>query len=358
MKASEKYKIIICCILLFILSLLDMYGSTFMSSLFKNAFKRQIIFIIIGIISFLVIYKIDFKFLIKKSFYFYIFGIFTLILVLFIGRRVNGAASWFKFGSISIEPSEIFKPFYIIYLSKIIVSSKKYTFIKALILTLIPSILIFLEPDTGVVIMYLVILSGLIINSNLKKRGLIISCGVLLILVVFTLSIYYTNKHLFVSLFGSSMFYRIERVLDYKNNTSYQLSKALIGIGSSGYFGHGLTSSKVYIPEATTDFVYDLTICNFGILGGVITLIIFIYLLYNIYRLGLKEKNKYKKVMISGVFYLICYSVFEHILMNLGITPITGITLPLLSYGGSSLVSICMLIGLITKKTTHNSSYS
>ena len=190
----------------------------------------------------------------------------------------------------------------------------------------------------------------------MKKRRLLISFGTLFLFVSLVALIYYYNVNLFVKLFGSGLFYRIERILDFKNNTSYQLSKALIGIGSSGYFGHGLTSHKVYITEATTDFVYDLSICNFGLIGGIIILLIYIYLIYNIYKLSIKEKNEYKKVMTNGVLYLMCYSVFEHILMNLGITPITGITLPFLSYGGSSLISMSACTALITKKTTSNSS--
>ena len=358
MKNKMNLKILIPIIILCIISLLNMYGASFTSVLYKNAFKRQLIFIIMGILIFFIIYKTNFKKILDVSLYFYIVGIISLILVLFVGKNINGASSWFKIGSLSFQPSELFKIFYLVFVSKILIDSKRKKFLKGLVLTIIPSFLIFLEPDTGVVIMYLVMFFGIIINSDIKKRGLIICTVILFFIMLSTGLIYYFNKNIFVSIFGTNMFYRIERILDFKNNTSYQLSKALIGVGSAGLLGHGLTSRKVYIPEATTDFVYDLTICNFGVIGGIVILIIYIYLLYNIYLISNKTNNKYIKILASGIFYLLLYSVFEHILMNLGITPITGITLPFLSYGGSSLISMFGSIALIIKKTTNKSSYN
>lgn len=358
MKNKVNLKILVPIIILCLISLLDMYGASYTSSLYKNAFIRQLAFIIFGIVVFILLYKINFKTILDYSMYFYIIGIISLIMVLFVGKNINGASSWFKIGSISFQPSEIFKIFYLLFLTKVIIESKNKTFLKGLILTLIPSFLIFLEPDTGVVIMYIIMFFGIIINSNIKKKGLVLSI-IFLSIVVLSIGItYYFNRDLFVNIFGTNMFYRIERILDFKNNSSYQLSKALIGVGSAGLLGHGLTSKKVYIPEATTDFVYDLTICNFGMIGGIIILIIYIYLLYNIYKISLHSKNSYKRLLASGVFYLTLYSVFEHILMNLGITPITGITLPFLSYGGSSLISMFGLMALIIKKTTNKSSYN
>ena len=197
--------------------------------------------------------------------------------------------------------------------------------------------------------MYVIMMIGMIISSDINKRKLIIPCiSFVLIGLIFT-SLYFFNSDIFIKIFGTSFFYRIDRLMTFKNNTSYQLSNALIGIGSAGLFGHGVKSYKLYIPEAITDFVFDLSICNMGIVVGVVILLLYMFLLINIYNIGIKKKKVFNRVLILGIFSIMLFQVFEHILMNIGITPITGITLPFLSYGGSSLISYFIMFGLVIK---------
>ena len=270
--------------------------------------------------------------------------------MLFIGKSINGASSWFKIGALSIQPSEILKCFFIVYLSIVINKHKKGDFtllLKILILTFIPCILIFLEPDTGVVVMYLLIMFGCILASKIKKRYLIIIMGCGLILLGIFLGLYFLKKNLFIDIFGTSFFYRMDRLLSFKNNSSYQLTNALIGIGASGVLGMGLTSTKIYIPEAITDFVFDLTILNFGYLTGIAVVLIYTFILIMIYREIYYSKKYLYRCILSGIFWMMLFQVFEHILMNLGLTPITGITLPFLSYGGSSMLSYSMIFAVV-----------
>ncbi len=343
------------------ISLLDMYGASFISGLYSRNLTRQFLWIVIGFAILYTTYKIDLSFLLKWSGLFYILGVLSLILVLFFGKNINGATSWFRIGPFSFQPSELFKFFYILYLSKVIGDSRKggaVLAIKIILLTFVPCILIFLEPDTGVVLMYLLMMFGLLTSSKVPKKYivLLIATGIAFIGGFFVL--YFLNGDLFLKLFGTSFFYRIDRLLSFKDASSYQISNALIGIGSSGLLGMGLTSSKIYIPEATTDFVFDLTICNFGLLAGVLVILIYAVLLGLIYREIHRSKKRLHRCILSGIFYMMLFQVGEHILMNLGLTPITGITLPFLSYGGSSLISYFMLFALIMKITTNNSSYS
>ncbi len=344
---KNNYDILLPIIILCIMSLVNMYGASFVSSIYKMALVRQSIFIAIGLVVMYIVYKINNKFFINNSFYFYLFGIVILILVLFFGQRINGASSWFKVGPISIQPSEIFKYFYLVYISKLIATNKK--FIKVIAVGIIPIILIFLEPDTGVAIMYFIMLFGMFIASKNKKKVIYLSSVICFSAIILGI-IYFYKKDLFINVFGTSIFYRLDRILSFKNNTSYQLNNALIGIGSSYLLGHGLTSTKIYIPELTTDFAYDLNICNFGIVGGVFITIIYVYLIYKIYMIYKKQTKIYNKCMVLGIFLLFTFQVIEHIFMNIGYTPITGITLPFLSYGGSSLISYFMLFGFLLKK--------
>jgi len=283
----KNLSILIPILFLLILSVFNMYGAAFISPLYKNAFERQIIWIIFGVIVFLMMLKIDIRFWYKYANVFYIIGNIFLILVLFVGKNVNGASSWFKIGPFSIQPSEIFKCFYIIFLAKIINKHKKGSItllLKILLFSFIPCILIFLEPDTGVVVMYILIMFGCVLVSRIKKRYIIIISSLSIITLVSFLGLYFLKSDLFIKVFGTSFFYRMDRLLSFKNNTSYQLTNALIGIGVSGPVGLGLTRSKIYIPEVTTDFVFDLTILNFGYITGILVVLIYAFILYRIYK--------------------------------------------------------------------------
>ncbi len=347
--------------ILLIISLLNMYGASFISALYSKNYIKQAIWIGVGLIVLFLTYKINLKFLLKYSWIFYIIGVLSLILVLFFGKNINGATSWFKIGPISFQPSELFKIFYIIYLAEVISKSKKndpLTLLKILTLTFIPCILIFLEPDTGVVIMYLLMMLGLLLESDIKPIYIVLLFFLAALGLGAFFALYFFKSDTFISLFGTSFFYRIDRLLDFTNNTSYQLNNALIGIGASGLTGLGLKASKIYIPEVTTDFAFDLVICNFGYIVGLLVAFLYIFILYLIYKEKSRTKKKSDRLILSSIFYMMLFQVGEHILMNLGLVPITGITLPFLSYGGSSLISYFMLLGLILKITTNNSSYS
>ena len=206
--------------------------------------------------------------------------------------------------------------------------------------------------------MYLLMMLGEILNSKVKKGQIYTILGVGLACLEVFFGLYFLNHNFFIKLFGTSFFYRMDRLINFTESSSYQISNALLGIGSSGAFGMGLTSSKVYIPEVTTDFVFDLTICNFGYIAGIFVILIYSFILLNLYNENKHCKKYLYKSMIGGIFFMMLFQVVEHVCMNLSLTPITGITLLFLSYGGYSLISYFMLFGLVLKITTSNSSYS
>lgn len=347
--------------ILLILSLLNMYGAKFISDLYASNFLKQVLWIAIGILVMLGFMKIDFKFILRYSGSFYVLGLIMLVLVLFFGKNVNGATSWFKIGPFSFQPSELFKAFFIVHLAKVISKEKGHSLkllVKILFLSFLPALLIFLEPDTGVVIMYLLMMFGLLMESPVEKKYIFLLVATGSIFLGTFISLYFFKSDIFIKIFGTSFFYRMDRLLSFKNASSYQLSNALVGVGASGLTGLGLTSSKIYIPEVTTDFVFDLTICNFGYLMGIFVVVLYVFILYRIYRELMHAKKSVDRCILSSIFYMMLFQICEHILMNIGLTPITGITLPFLSYGGSSLLSYFMLFGLILKITTNNSSYS
>lgn len=353
MKNKKKIKnltLIIPIIILLVISLLDMYGARSISSMYDSYYKRQLIWIASGIFLFIIISKMDKRVLEKYVDISYFLGIIALILVLFIGKNVNGASSWFKIGSVSIQPSEIFKPIFIVFLSKkaCTLDNSFKSFIKIIIYTLIPCALIFLEPDTGLVLIYVLIMLGILLSINAWKKYTACVLLVSTVVVISFSSLYFLNRDAFTGIFGTSFFYRMDRLMSFKNNTSYQLNNALIGIGSQSLINIRLNHPKIYIPEITTDFVFDLTILNFGYASGIILIMLYTYVLYEIYKKSLSKKGM-SKCILSSIFYMMAFQIYEHIFMNIGLLPITGITLPFLSYGGSSMVSYFMIYALIIK---------
>jgi rod shape determining protein RodA len=341
-KILNNLKFLLPIVILNIISVLNIYGSFNMNYLYRGIYIKQIIFIIVGFVLMFLVYKINIKFFICNGYLFYVLGVVLLVLVLFIGNKINGATSWFNLGFISFQPSELFKFFYIIYLSYISCFKKK-SIISLLVLIFIPFILIFLEPDSGVAFMYLLIGFTILLSLNKNKKFIYYIFIIFTILCSLFIYIYFYHK----SLIPKSFYYRINRIMMFKDNSSYQLSNALVSIGSAGLFGHGLYTYKLYIPEATTDFIFDLSISNFGYIGGVIILLLYFYLIINI--ASIKVNNMFYKCILNSILYLFIFEVLEHILMNIGLAPITGITLPFLSYGGSSLISFYALFGLILK---------
>ena len=219
--------------------------------------------------------------------------------------------------------------------------------LKLLILTLIPSILTFLEPDTGVVIIYFLILVTLIFFIKLHKVWYITFISSFLIIIGIFISLYFFKQDLFIKLIGYDIFYRISRVLNWVNMSGYQLENSLIAIGSSGILGFGFLKNPVYFPEPQTDFIFTTFTANFGFIGAIFLLIILVIFDLSILRLALKRIKLIDKYIIIGIFIMICYGQIQNISMTIGLLPITGIPLPFISYGGTSLLSYLFIIGII-----------
>ncbi|MBE6154285.1 MAG: hypothetical protein E7163_01745 [Firmicutes bacterium] len=339
------------------ISLYNMYKVGIHFSIYKNYFFKQSLWFIIGFIILFTIKFIKPKHLFKYSKLFYWINIILLILVLFIGKTINGSKAWFDLGFISFQPSELMKFTLALYLSNTLSNipnsnlKTQFKFIlNALFLTLIPSLFVFLEPDTGAIIIYLLIMLGVILVYKINYKWYIFFFILLLIIIIVFGYIFYFNKDIFIKIFGTSFFYRIDRILTFINNDSFQLDRALISIGSSRFLPN---SKYVYIPEAPTDFIIALTISNIGLIGFFITLLCF--LLLDIYFLSLffKTKNKQYKMFLSSFLLMFIFAQIQNIGMNIGLFPIIGLPLPFLSYGGTNIIVYFMFLGVIIHKNKH-----
>ena len=216
-----------------------------------------------------------------------------------------------------------------------------------MLITTIPSLVTFLEPDTGMVIIYFLISITMLFIYGIKKSIFItLIIGFLLLSGLF-LYFYFNYQDSFINIFGTSFFYRIDRILDWSNKSGMQITNALAAIKAGGILGFGVGKTPIYIPEAHTDFIFSILANNMGLIGTLFLLIMIIIFDYELLNMASKVHENTHKYIIIGFVTMILYQQIQNIGMNLGLLPITGITLPFISYGGSSLLSYMIGIALI-----------
>lgn len=360
MKIKLNYKILIPIILLSIISIITIYSSlTYTSPNLGNLALKQALWYGVGWILVIILIKLGNDYLYRHTWFLYIIGNILLLLLLFFGTPINNSKCWFVLPGIgSIQPSEFMKIFIMLVLATMIHDFRsdyknpdckdEFIFIlKTLGILIIPSILTFLEPDTGAVLIYFVIYFSMMFISGIRLRWFIL---LLLIIVGFVggiLFLYYCKEDLFIKLFGTSFYYRLERLFNWQEGSGLQLENSMAAIGSAGLFGHGFNKTPIYFPESSTDFIFAVFASNFGLIGIIILLGIIIFFDVNVYLLKDKKIEDTNKFIIAGVLGMLVFQQIQNIGMTLGLLPITGITLPFISYGGSSLLSYMLLIGII-----------
>ena len=356
-KAKFRYDIIIPLIAFFIISILSIYSASSTSS--NQIVTKQVLWYLIGFIIIIITSNKNLKWVTNFTFLLYIIGNVALLLLLIIGTEVNGSKCWFIIPGIgSIQPSEFMKLILILVNAKIFeFYGKKYPIstlksdvklcLIILGITLIPSILTFLEPDTGMVIIYFLISFVMLFIYGIKKGIFFMVFLVIIIAIGSFLYFYFNFQDDFINIFGTSFFYRIDRLLDWSNKSGMQLTNALAAIKAAGPFGFGIGNTPIYIPESHTDFVFSIFSCNFGLVGTLVLIGMIVLFDYGLLRYANETHNKMHKFIILGFFTMILYQQVQNIGMNIGLLPITGITLPFISYGGSSLLSYMLGVALV-----------
>lgn len=342
--------IIIPLLIINIISLLNMLNAKLISNIYNNAFYKQLIWFIIGYFIIIIVKKFKFKKIFTYSKYLYFFSLFLLLLVLFLGSNINGAKCWFNIFGISFQPSELTKFTMCLYMSEIITTNKSNNLkliIKLFIIFLIPSILVFLEPDTGAIISFFIIFLVGLFSLKMNKHWHLIIFSLLIIIIIIFFIMYIFYQDLLIKLIGTSLFYRMDRIINFANGNSYQLENALITIGSSSFFGVGLNNILLYIPEAPTDFIFAFSIGNYGIFSAIIILIS--YLIIDIYLIkkSYDIKNINYKLFTKMFLGIFLFTQLYNIFMNIGLLPIMGIPLPFLSYGGTSILINYLFLSFI-----------
>ena len=373
MRNTSKYKIdisiLICIVLFAIISIVTIGSAQKLLIDETNLVLKQIMWYGIGFILIGFIMFIGNKFLYKNAWILYIVGVVSLILVLFFGATINDAKCWFKIPGIgNIQPSEFMKIILIIVLGRMINDFKqKYNtptlkqefifLIKVCIVVGIPSILTFLQPDTGVVLIYLLITFVMLFISGIRYRWFILILGIFGLAISVVLLTYFLNNDLFIKIFGSSFFLRVDRLLDWSSGNGYQLENGITSIGSGGLFGYGINNTPIYFPEPQTDFIFAVYSNNFGFIGSIILISLIAFFDLRLVKLAVESPSIINKYIISGIIGMLIYQQLQNIGMTIGLMPITGITLPFISYGGSSLLSYMIMAGIIFNVSNENIRY-
>ena len=360
MKIKLNYKILIPIILLSIISIITIYSSlTYTSPSLGNLALKQALWYGVGWILVIILIRLGNDYLYRHTWILYIVGNILLLLLLFFGTPINNSKCWFMIPGIgSIQPSEFMKIFIMLVLATMIHNFRsdyknpdckdEFIFIlKTLGVILIPSILTFLEPDTGAVLIYFVIYFSMMFISGIRLRWFIVGLLLVVSIVGGILFLYYCKEDLFIKLFGTSFYYRLERIFNWNEGSGLQLENSLAAIGSAGLFGHGFNKTPIYFPESSTDFIFAVFASNFGLIGVIILISIIIFFDVNVFLLIKKKIEDTNKFIIAGILGMLVFQQIQNIGMTLGIFPITGITLPFISYGGSSLLSYMLIVGII-----------
>lgn len=274
----------------------------------------------------------------------YYFGLvlFLLLLPFVFGVATRGAIRWIPLGGFSLQPSELVKPLLIIIFSAYLTASRKLT--GYLLLLLLPFGLIFIQPDLGTGLVILAIWLGLLLNSRVDGAKLLRLFA--LILLCLPLGFYWLKP------------YQVQRLTSFTNpyadpaGSGYQVIQGLIAVGSGGWFGQGLgrgsQSQLRFLPERQSDFIFSALTEELGFTAGLGLILSFMWLLRRLLQVAKKTEDEFGRLLVIGVTIMLWFQIVVTIGMNLGLLPVTGITLPLISSGGSSWLSVMISLGLVS----------
>lgn len=341
-------------IILSIFGLIMIYSSSYVwaSYKFNNAFKYAInqgIFLVLGIVLMLAVSKIDHQIYKKYSNQILAITLILLILVLIPGIGVvrNGSRSWFGIGSFGFQPSEVCKLSLVIFVSKYLSRNdkdkritKNFVFPILLVILLFFG-LIMLEPDfgSGMIIVCALIMLIFVTGTDLSifvKLGILGILGIIALVIVAP--------------------YRLKRIVSFINpwsdplGSGFQIIQSLYAIGPGGLLGQGFLNSRqkhFYLPEPQTDFIFSIISEEFGFLGVIIVSVLFIIIFYNGIKISLETEDLFSKYLSFGLTFMLIFQTLLNLAVVVGLIPVTGVTLPFISYGGSSLLTSFIMVGII-----------
>ncbi len=332
-----------------VIGLVNLYSAAYSTDHLSRVFYAQIVWISIGWMAFLLISRFDYRVLLKRSPLFYWSNLLALVLVLLIGKQFYGARRWLDLGFFNFQPSETMKLFLILFMAAYLARHKLQNFgFKDLLLPglilVTPFLLTAKQPDLGTAILLMAIPSSMILFLKVRRSVLLTALAVLA--VSLPLAWNYALKP-----------YQQNRVKNFLNpemdprGTGYNSIQAKIAIGSGQILGRGFQQGSQnqlqFLPERHSDFIFCVLSEEYGFIGGMFTLSFFLILLFMIMNIAHASVDRGGALVCVGVGAFIFWHMIINIGMVSGLLPIVGVPLPLLSYGGSSMVTFMVALGIV-----------
>ncbi|PIU41585.1 MAG: rod shape-determining protein RodA [Candidatus Omnitrophica bacterium CG07_land_8_20_14_0_80_42_15] len=353
------FTLLLVALCIFCIGLLSIYSATRTQEveLSKSLVTKQLISIVISLVVFTILVSFDYQKYIDFSYFIYAVSLFLLVLVLFIGRTKFGAQRWFNLGPFTFQPSEFAKLALVITLASHIGKRRVYdlslsTVIMSILLTIPMMFLIAIEPDLGTALVLAAILFSMLYMGGIRLKHLVsIMLTGLVSLPIFW---HYALRD-----------YQKQRLLVFLNpnadplGAGYTIIQSKIAIGSGWVFGKGWlagTQNQLnFLPERHSDFIFSIIGEEWGFLGSAILVLLYFILIKHALSIYSRTNDSYGQLMVSGIVGMLAFQIVVNIAMTLGLMPVVGIPLPLMSYGGSSLIitmsSIALLINIGMRRT-------
>ena len=318
--------------------------------------QSQTQFVVAGLVIILVVAMIDYRYWSSLASLLYVFGVVFLIIILLIGNIAFGSTRWIVIAGVNIQPSELVKIIMIIVLADFFARNKDRihdfrTIARSFILTAGVVVLIYLQPNLSTSIVLFVIWAAMLWLSGLpvKYIALFVAAGLILVLVLFPFVETYQQQRVLNFIFPNPN-------ASYGDN--YNVEQALITIGSGGWFGmgygHGTQVQLRFLKVRHTDFIFASMAEEFGFVGTVLVISVLVFVILRCIRVARHADDPFGALIAYGFATLLFFQTSVNIGVNLNVIPVTGLTLPFVSYGGSSLISLVLGIGLVESVAAHS----
>lgn len=314
----------------------------------KNVFVRQAAFLTIGLAVLAVAVLPNYLHARRAAWFFYAVCIAALAALLVLGRHTRGARGWFMVGPFMVQPAEFAKIATVLLLARCLMYQKNLHKVTGMFLPFLvagaPMVLIFLQPDFGTTALFVPVILAMLWAAGARTAHMIVL--VLLISAAVPLAFRFGLKE-----------YQRNRLLSFAapekvpKELRYQQDQSVKACGSGGVTGRGLGESGIgysfYIPDRHTDFVYSLVAEELGFVGSTFVLLLFSVFIYQALKMAYQSREPFGRLVVVGLTTFLAFQVYINVGMTIGVAPITGLTLPLISYGGSSLLTTMFMVGLI-----------
>ncbi len=329
------------------ISLLALYGISAAGFREEGIVWKQLTFVFLGIIAMTFFARVDYHYLRSYSRPIYFITILVLIVVLFLGSTIHGTSGWLNFGIFNVQPVEFAKIALIVFLASFI-SSKKFILgevvqlFASMVLTVIIIFLVIKQPDLGGAMVLMAIWLGMLLLSGINKK---------IFFIIFSIGILIS---------ASSWFfladYQKARIASFVNpqldikGSGYNVFQSMVAVGSGGItgkgIGHGSQSQLNFLPESHNDFIFAAITEELGFLGSMLILFLYAIMFFRLRNIASLAPDNFGYLVVSGIMIMLFFQLLVNIGMNMGLVPVVGITLPFLSYGGSSILACFVAIGI------------